>query len=390
MANNTISLQNQQLFDPGALAQAIPYIQNGLTYVSNNANIHPRDEAGNIIFQENSETNPLLIIEPVIPNIANQSVLRVVNTAFQYFKFPVISSVDIPEISIEDLQLDLSALQIDPAYARYKPSEDRTVPVQTIPAGILMDEVVEGLAQLNTNCYTVSKEVKNSGKDLLFRIKLTHNFSGDDTYGTVYFSLMKTGPQFDLNRKWRGEFASSTTITPVYNAIKEVNAKAWLALTNQRKSGAQNNQFRTPYSTWSNEFDSYEAQQLNPIPIDTTSLTSTQIEYIGKILALNPADVPDDNETDYKKKQTDLQTAYDAYNEAKQDALPVFGSIDKNTTQTVYINERIPNSEFEIGDIFQIGAYAGQEGHTILNNQSYWVITDADKSVDLWNQEIVE
>lgn len=387
MVNNTISLQNQQLFDPGALAQSIPYIQNGLTYVSNNVNLHPRDEAGNIIFQENSETNPLLIIEPVIPNISNQSVLRVVNTAFQYFKFPSSAVVDIPDISAEDLQLDLSALEIDPIYARYKPSEDRSVVVQTVPAGILMDKVVSGYPQTDINCYTVSKEIKNSGKDLLFRIKLSHKFTGNDVYGTVYFSLIKTGPQFDLNRKWRGEFASSTTITPVYNAIKEVNAKAWIALANQRKRG---NQFRTPYSTWSSEFDSYEAQQLNPIPIDTTSLTGTQIEYIGNILALNPADVPDDNETDYKKKQIALQTAYDVYNETKQDSLPIFGSIDKNTTQTVYINERIPNSEFEIGDVFQIGAYSGQEGHTILNNQSYWVITDADKSVDLWNQEIID
>jgi hypothetical protein len=56
----------------------------------------------------------------------------------------------------------------------------------------------------------------------------------------------------------------------------------------------------------------------------------------------------------------------------------------------VNIDETIKNSDFEIGDIFQIGQKTGQSGHTILNNQTYWVITDASKTVDEWNQEIIE
>jgi hypothetical protein len=60
--------------------------------------------------------------------------------------------------------------------------------------------------------------------------------------------------------------------------------------------------------------------------------------------------------------------------------------------QNLEIDIVIPNSEFEIGDRFGIGAKAGQNNdtqyHTINALQSYWVISDASKNVDLWNQEI--
>ena len=38
------------------------YIQNGLTYISDNTKIHPRDEAGNIIFNDGAVDNPILIV----------------------------------------------------------------------------------------------------------------------------------------------------------------------------------------------------------------------------------------------------------------------------------------------------------------------------------------
>ena len=64
----------------------------------------------------------------------------------------------------------------------------------------------------------------------------------------------------------------------------------------------------------------------------------------------------------------------------------------KYEVQNLEVDIVIPNSEFEIGDRFGIGAKAGQnnatEFHTINALQSYWVITDASKNVDLWNQEI--
>jgi hypothetical protein len=68
----------------------------------------------------------------------------------------------------------------------------------------------------------------------------------------------------------------------------------------------------------------------------------------------------------------------------------LYGLISNTETQYTYIDETILNSEFEIGDIFSIGVFTKNTGHEILNAQTYWVITDASKNVDEWNQEIIE
>lgn len=289
MANNTISLRNQQLFDAAAIAQSVPYINNGLTYVSNNTDIHPRDESGNIILQENSETNPLLIIEPAVNNVLNQSVLRVVDTAFQYYKFPVTTRT----APVADLDVNIN-LQTDPVYARYKPSENRFINAAGIPSGILMDEVVEGLSQSNTNSYYISKEIKNSGVDIRIRAKIAHYFLSSGDFGTCYFTITRGGPNKPLNRYYR--------------------------------------------------------------PIQTT----------------NPGN--------------------EVYaNDVTVNGQYIYGGILQGQTQNLFIDEIIPNSEFDIGDSFGIGAVAGQaEQHTIFSEQTYMVVTDASKNVDEWNQEIIE
>jgi hypothetical protein len=50
----------------------------------------------------------------------------------------------------------------------------------------------------------------------------------------------------------------------------------------------------------------------------------------------------------------------------------------------------IQNAEFEIGDNFGIGiaTVSAPGSHTINSEQTYWVVTDASKNVDEWNQEI--
>lgn len=275
MSRNDISIQTLSLIDPVNFAKSSPYIQNSLTYVSNNTAIHPRDDAGNIILKENSSTNPLLIIEPTAKRISTRSVIKVVDTSFNYFKFPV--SVRNTE-ALPDLDIDLDVnfeIGTDIIYARYKPSENRRI-LTGIYSGILMDEVEDGLLQKNVNSYYITKEIKNSGKDLRFQIKISHRFDNtQNTPGTAFFSLMKSGPNYDLIRTW-DEFGGG-------------------------------------------EINQYEIQN------------------------------------------------------------------------TLY--ERIVrNAEFEIGDNFIIGAIAGQNSdtqfHTINSEQSYWVITDADKNVDEWNQEV--
>ena len=286
-------LNINKLLDPAKVQQAIKY-QNNLTVTSNDSNIIPRDDAGNIQLESNLETNPLLIIEPVATKIFLTSMLKVLDTRFQYFKFPATTRViDDTPVNIDLTIPELEAPILDPIYARYKPSEDRRINTGDTNqdgdqrySGILMDEVVDGLPQQNANGYFITKDIKNTGSNLRFRIKLNHKYQADVTsYGTSYFSLILNSPDRGLVREWKGPFANNSISNPT--------------------------EFGSIYQ--------YEIQDLN---LDITIL----------------------------------------------------------------------NEEFEIGDTLSIGAFAGQNDdsayHFIIADQSYWTITDANKNVDDWNQEI--
>lgn len=289
-------IQNQLLADGVTLQQIAYYEENGITAISNNQNIVPRDAAGNITLQDEVENNPLLIIEPISLKITNRSALRILDTQFNYFKFPAkIDILEEPDLDL-DLDLDFSGLEtdsIDPVYARYKPSENRRIATGDVNrpgaerySSILMDEVVDGLPQKNSNGYFITKEIKNAGTDLRFRIKLQHKYQADVTaYGTSYFSLILNSPERGVILEWKGPYAN--------NSIS------------------------------------------------------------------NPTE---------------------------------FGSIAQYEIQTLNLDLIIPNAEFDIGDTISVGAFAGQnidsQYHFIIADQSYWIITDASKNVDDWNQEL--
>jgi hypothetical protein len=211
-----------KLLDPVKVQQVIKY-QGNLTVTSNDTNVIPRDAAGNVQLQEDSESNPLLIIEPVATKITLNSVLKVLDTRFQYFKFPATTRViDDTPVDIDLSIPELDAPVLDPIYARYKPSEDRriltgdtTKPGNERFSGILIDEVVDGLPQQNPNGYFITKDIKSSGKDLRFKIKLQHKYqSTTKGYGTSYFSLILNSPDRGLIRKWKGEFANTSISNP--------------------------------------------------------------------------------------------------------------------------------------------------------------------------------
>ena len=270
-----------KLLDPVKLAQIVKYVGN-LTVTSNDVNIVPRDDSGNIQLIEESETNPLLIIEPVATKITLDSVLKVLDTRFQYFKFPATTRI----IQTNTASIDYTSAETDIVYARYKPSENRKILSTPVFSGILMDEVVEGQIQTNINTYYITKEIKESGTNLRFRIKLNHTYDTPlKTSGgsRVEFSIMKQGPDTKLNRQFKGPF---------------------LPVGNRGTGGI----------------------------VEPYEVLSTVIDVI------------------------------------------------------------ISNNEFNIGDIFNIGAKADQNSefiyHTINAEQTYWVITDASKNVNLWNQEI--
>ena len=86
------------------------YYSLGMTYMSDNQSIIPRDLAGNILFEESAPVNPLLIIDPVAEQITTISTLRVLDTAFQYYKFPV--SVNVEPTAELDFDFELESTDI--------------------------------------------------------------------------------------------------------------------------------------------------------------------------------------------------------------------------------------------------------------------------------------
>jgi len=258
----------------------------GVTYNSNDLYVNTRDSNGVLNLNvDNGQPNSLLVIEPIAQKIVNASMLRILDTQFRYFKFPARTAVIEEEPVDLDLDLDLQLDLQDPIFARYRPSEDRKIVAASIYSGILMDDVQDGNPQQYENVYTISKEIKNSGVDLRFRIKLQHRYDAPGGFGTAFFSIIKTSEQ-GLDREYR-TFENTSQFVP-----------------------------NTP------------------------------------------------------------------------------GSINQYEVQDLQVDIIIPNAEFEIGDRFGIGAKAGQNNdtqyHTINALQSYWVITDASKNVDLWNQEIAQ
>jgi hypothetical protein len=198
----------------------------------------------------------------------------------QRFVLLMTPQVDI-DLTIPELD---DVIEQDLVYARYKPSEDFRISAANF-SGILMDDVVDGQPQKNINGYFITKEIKNSGKDLRFRIKLQHKYQADAAgYGTAYFSIVLNSPERGLEREWKGPYANQSA----------------------------NN------STW--------------------------------------------------------------------------GSIAQYEIQNLDLELIIRNEEFEIGETISIGAKAGQNVdsayHFVIADQTYWVVTDASKNVDEWNQEI--
>jgi hypothetical protein len=120
VSNSAINL-GQLVVDPITADQQARYKSEGLTYISNNSSIIPRDAAGNIILNESSTSNPLLVIDPVTELITTKSALRVLDTRFQYYKFPVTIR---PSANVEDLVIDLD-FESDTIAGRY-----------IIPAGV--------------------------------------------------------------------------------------------------------------------------------------------------------------------------------------------------------------------------------------------------------------
>lgn len=176
------------LLDPVRLDQQINYKENGLTVTSNNVNIMPRDAAGNIIFHESSSENPLLIIEPVDTRIMLRSVLKILDTRFEYFKFPVTVTQDTNVLNL-DTELSIDVISTELRLPVGRDSKNQPVPWDKIStrdndnwyydnsptSGFKELPFIGGENQTTANAYTLTKsvidELKRQNKTLKFTIQ---------------------------------------------------------------------------------------------------------------------------------------------------------------------------------------------------------------------------
>lgn len=262
------------------ISSTIKYQTNGLLVVTNDMEITPRTATGVIQIEEDASSPVIMVIEPMVNKVTTKSALKVLNTQFNYYKFP--ARTVLAEEPVLDLDLDLAILEeIDPIYARYTPSEDRKILANSIPAGILMDSVEDGLLQRKINRYYISKAINDLNIPLRFRIKITTKFISTDN------SLGSSRQQFTI--------------------IKSN----------------------------SNGIDRFFAGPFNMPGSDSE------------------------------------------------------GKVKNGETNVLELDLEIPANQFTQGDTFGIGAYADHNNeinsHTLIAQESYWSITNADKQVDAYN-----
>jgi hypothetical protein len=164
----------------------IDYYVNGLTYASNDTTILPRDTAGNISIEPSSSN--LLVIEPIIDKVTTTSVLKVIDTNFQYYKFPVsvvnsglpidLNIADSEEILYTELILPISLDsrnqiqdldRIDTSYAStWYYGTNNSSGFKSLP--------FTGGVQPKANGYTITQDaidvLREKNKTLKFRIQL--------------------------------------------------------------------------------------------------------------------------------------------------------------------------------------------------------------------------
>ena len=272
------------------------YVSNGLTALSNDTDLVPRDSAGNVIIDAADPENQVLIIEPVVRRITQRSFLNTIDTAFSYFSFPVTTT---PPTEVVDLAKVVSGLDTDIIYARYKPSEDQQILRGTVYSSILMDIVEDGLLQKNTNAYYITPEIKNSGKDLRIRIVLQHRYDSPVTTDTAeaLFSLIKTNANIGIDDTYRlypedtskmGQYQVKTLVIKdvLLNSEFEIGDTFSIGAVGYPEEEYKYHTINALTSYWvitdnSKNVDEWN-QELPPLPPVVTDATTNQNEVPGE------------------------------------------------------------------------------------------------------------
>ena len=162
------------------------YQLKGITAFSNEPAVNTRSvDSGHLVIDASASAN-MLTIEGVTYAYNKQSVNNVLDTQFNYFKFPVqvvyspiTNDVDItvPE------QPQAEPEKPDPVFARYKPSESINLPAENW-APIELSDIEDGNAQKKPNRYYINKAIKDENKPLRFRFNwniTVEGITGNDT-----------------------------------------------------------------------------------------------------------------------------------------------------------------------------------------------------------------
>lgn len=199
------------MIDSVALRQDSFYDEKGITAISNNNAVVSRDQNGNILVQPSSS---LLVIEAITTNVLAESVLPLLNTQFNYFKFPARTAIVDETLDLDlDLNLDLS-LELESEIATvesnipltpstYKPSANQQVSkiskdsldgVKTEAQIIELSNVTQGPPQQYKNAFTITQDLIEQGKDLKITGVITTQYNSNrNSEVGFWFSLGKNG-----------------------------------------------------------------------------------------------------------------------------------------------------------------------------------------------------
>ena len=203
--------------DSVSLRQDSFYEEKGITALSNDNVVVPRDLAGNILAQT---TSSLLVIEAITTNVLAESVLPLLDTQFNYFKFPARTAVVDETLDLDlDLNLDLS-LELESEIATvesnipltpstYKPSANQQVSqiskdsldgTKTEAQIVELSNVTQGPPQQYKNAFTITQDLIEQGKDLKVTGVITTQYNSNrNSEVGFFFGLGKNGEITDLS-----------------------------------------------------------------------------------------------------------------------------------------------------------------------------------------------
>jgi hypothetical protein len=168
------------------------YQTNGVVYASNIDTVNTRDEAGNIVYRQ-GEINPLLIIDAISENIINQSVLKVVNTQFNYFKFPARTNVVVEEdfdLGFDPSEFNVLPEPLPPIPAEYAPSAAYILPEGNFGNMFTIDlkSVVEGPPQTKPGKFVITQDLLDTLETAWGAQNMTASLSVTGKITTRYYN----------------------------------------------------------------------------------------------------------------------------------------------------------------------------------------------------------